>query len=142
MKITEEDRLVAATEIQEKQRSRKAMPKHVAAALARGRCKDCDLPWDAVGVGGHVPQGDGWACGRCYRYQKTGVSVVLGVSVTTAITRGRCANRSCGQGRDERGNRVRAKVLKVGDFCSSACSLRVKDAAKQKKRHVGAVSVN
>jgi hypothetical protein len=66
---------------------------------------------------------------------------VLGGSAAIPVTRGRCANRSCGQGKDERGNRVRAKVLKVGDFCSSACSSRIKEAAKQKKRSAGAVSV-
>jgi hypothetical protein len=56
--------------------------------------------------------------------------------------RGRCANKNCGQGRDSRGNRVRAKVPERGDFCSSACkraqaevSARAVSAASAKNTH-------
>lgn len=134
MKITEENRLAAAEELREKQGFRKAMPKQVAVALARGRCKDCDLPWDAVEVGGHVPQSEGWVCHRCFRYQKTGISLVLGGARVEVESRGRCANKACGRGRDPKGKRVRAKVPKVGDFCSNVCKMIVKDAAKQTQR--------
>jgi hypothetical protein len=35
--------------------------------------------------------------------------------------KGRCANKHCGKGKDARGNRVRARVPTIGDFCSTSC---------------------
>jgi hypothetical protein len=47
--------------------------------------------------------------------------------------KGRCANQTCGSGRDLKGNRVRGRVPRVGDFCSPECRRVVREASRQKK---------
>jgi len=47
----------------------------------------------------------------------------------------RCGNPCCGTGRDDKGNRVRGKVPKRGEFCSKDCRRMVKEAAKQRLAH-------
>jgi len=46
---------------------------------------------------------------------------------------GRCANQTCGSGRDLKGNRVRGRVPRIGDFCSPECRKVVREASRQKK---------
>ena len=48
--------------------------------------------------------------------------------------RGRCANLTCGKGRDAKGNRVRARVPEIGGLCSPECKKVVKEAQKQSRR--------
>jgi hypothetical protein len=51
-----------------------------------------------------------------------GIAVKLPeTTVSESACRGRCANKHCGQGRDDRGNRVRARVPERGDYCSTRC---------------------
>jgi hypothetical protein len=47
--------------------------------------------------------------------------------------RGRCAYRPCGKGKDARGLRVRARVPKVGDFCSTGCRDAHRQVQKRKE---------
>ena len=48
--------------------------------------------------------------------------------------RGRCANPTCGKGKDAKGNRVRARVPSVGAFCCPDCRKSVKEAKRQSAR--------
>jgi hypothetical protein len=45
--------------------------------------------------------------------------------------KGRCANQTCGSGRDVKGNRVRGRVPRIGDVCSKDCRKVVREAATQ-----------
>jgi hypothetical protein len=77
----------------------------------------------------------------CKNKYQGDINVVLETAaVTAAVTkpqqatvelRGRCANQTCGQGRDEKGNRVRARVLERGDICSKDCRVKIREAKKQ-----------
>lgn len=66
------------------------------------------------------------------------VAAVLPQQAAGDNLRGRCAYKACGQGRDDRGNRVRARVPRIGDYCSKECRKQAKntirDAAKRLER--------
>lgn len=63
MKLTDAEREATKTKTE-----KKAMPDRVKTALGRGKCIDCDLPWDCVAVGYHVaiPESLNWLCGFCF----------------------------------------------------------------------------
>jgi hypothetical protein len=44
------------------------MPWAARAALGRGKCADCNMPWDCVETRGHiaVPGGLDWLCSGCF----------------------------------------------------------------------------
>jgi hypothetical protein len=115
----------------------------------RGACAICKLPWEGIGTGGHVPVKDSdtdWVCGHCVRNIPSlivGSSVVLRKEDLPKKPRSfNCAWALCGSGRDERGNRVRGKVERRGDYCSKTCKQAAKLAQKDARKRTAVQAAN